>query len=88
MMDDLAGWNDDLQRELTGLFEQAKHKKDGLAWVSDKSSVWMEMNLSKSGQYRTLEASFRKVQGYKETKKIKERVSDITTAPNCLIMRP
>jgi len=76
-LDGLVGRKDDLQRELTDLFEQAKHKKDGMAWVSDKITVWMEMNLSRTGQYRTLEASFRKIQGYKETKKVKERVAEV-----------
>jgi len=51
--------------------------KDGLAWVSEKIMIWMQMNLSKTGQYRTLEASFKRVEGYRETKAIKERVAEV-----------
>jgi len=49
-LDGLVGRKDDLQKELIELFEQAKHKKDGLAWVAGSECEYVEMPAANAGK--------------------------------------
>jgi len=44
----LDAQKDNLQSVIATLLKEARLKKDGLAWLSDQISVWMEMNMEKT----------------------------------------
>jgi len=73
----LATQKDDLQNLLRTLMKEARLKKDGLTWLSDQISVWMEANLDKTGSLRNLEANYKSIKEYKEVKALKQRITDI-----------
>jgi len=73
-LDNLDAQKDNLQNMVKTLLKEAKLKEDGLAWLPDQISVWMEMNLEKTGTFQNLEANYK---GVKECKDIKASKTDI-----------
>jgi len=55
-----------LQNVIATLLKEARLKNDGLAWLSDQISVWMEINLEKTRPFRNLEANYKHVKEYKD----------------------